>query len=1305
MKFTFEVEEEETPVQPEQPEEVIPDNVKIVDTYYNEKGSLDLTNSGIDVSKVTEVTVNGSTVSFTANGNVLTVAAGANGTEAAYVITTPTAIYTLNVFACDQAIATADEFTAWVANPAGYVVLANNVDMKGAIVGAGKNMGGTFDGRGYAIYNITITEEAGMFKYVGGTFKNVQLINLVQDCTGATSAVTKGIFGDNGWGTIENILIEAKIKNIGENHHYGFLCLYDADMKYKNIVVYVESDGTGWHCGLPSGASGSPYAENVCFVSSTGFDLTFNSNANATVINCKTYGSEAAMLEAVDFSEWGTPWATDANGAPCMREISAQAIVLENSLSAEIIGGEVSLNLAAMGVRGTAVTKVTLGGANVAYTLNENTLTLNVAKQGNYQLAVYTKFAIYFVNVFCYDLETIELDEAFLAQNVQGNALVDLSAYGVNAASVTQVLCNGASISFGVEGNSLVLTGAPYGDQTYVLMTNGQYRYIVEGCVYDSAITNAEEFLAWRGNAAGTPKGYYVLLNDVDMNGAVLSAGSEIGNHIVSTLDGRGYKVSNFTYGAGLSRGINGGTVKNIYFDNVTQDCTGLANGHGFFGNYIYNATIENVYFDITTTNLTGVHYGILFRSAINTPSTVKNVVLELDNKDNKFSYAYSGGNVAGCVFEGIVGAQCKYENGQPNYNLGVAASEGNGEYAPWAHAGGFAEKIDWMIANEAKDEILLFTSPYWAIDTVARTIEMKPLAASKPAKVEDGYLVKEGVSAYGIVVDSNADNATRTAATELVTLFKEATGVELRIVSDDSVDYALNAKYISLGANDYTTQSGVKVAEEEVGAQGYKIATKGQNIVIVGQSQGVLYGVYELMSQLFGFEQYTKEIYTLNKMDTAELPNFNIIDKPDVEHRIAFSGAQRNDETARNRMRTQAEGEVIIEYGRSHNMIRYIVPFDTYYKTNPTWYSNKTDGNDTYESTQLCYTAGGYGSVNYNAMKAVAVATIKDIITQNPNVETLSLTQMDVRNMWCNCAGCKAVINQYGANSATQVLFLNDVVTEVNAWLDAEKGGKDVQFLMLAYYETEDAPTGLTLHEDISVWIAPLEGYRTSAAQGLASTKALIAEWEGVADSVAVWAYGVYFSEYLVPYNNFDQIVELIKVSADANANWMWIQGNWNTTQNTGFDSLKSYLISKLMWDSSLNVETLTDNFFNAVYGAAAETMKTVYTEMKKQMTSMNVSGNVYDAPCGFGDWNNTYLTNQLKRLESAANSVTKGSAAYDAIICESISFRYIYKENRSFFGSGSDYSSSAWGTFAEDVTRLGFTMLSEHTSMDSYL
>jgi hypothetical protein len=334
--------------------------------------------------------------------------------------------------------------------------------------------------------------------------------------------------------------------------------------------------------------------------------------------------------------------------------------------------------------------------------------------------------------------------------------------------------------------------------------------------------------------------------------------------------------------------------------------------------------------------------------------------------------------------------------------------------------------------------------------------------------------------------------------------------------------------------------------------------------------------------------------------------------------------------------------------------------------------------------------------------MLQVAYENVIDLLASDPTKSIMSLTQMDIGNMWCQCSACKSVINTYGANSATQILFINDLTSRVQTWLNDTQGGRKVQFMIFAYYETIDAPTkgNLKLNDNVSVWIAPIkDNYTIGVNSGNNDLGPALAAWKNVASSVTIWAYSVYFSEYLVPYNSFDQLDQMIDACVDSNVYYMWVQGNWNTTQNTGFDSLKAYLIAKLMWDSTADVNKLTNDYFNAVYGQAAADMLNVYNLMKQEMNNMSINGDIYTAP-SHSSWSTSYLKAQLDRLVAAIGKLDKSDANYqkyyDAIVCESISFRYIYEVKRGY-----TYSTSAWGTFASETKRLGFTQRSEQDKL----
>lgn len=804
----------------------------------------------------------------------------------------------------------------------------------------------------------------------------------------------------------------------------------------------------------------------------------------------------------------------------------------------------------------------------------------------------------------------------------------------------------------------------------------------MNGCIYANGISTVAELEEWRTNESFW---YTVLLNDIDYKGQTLTTNNE---NVIGLLDGRGYTISNFTHTTGFVSMLYGtdSVVKNVSFRNVKHNVSNASHkNYGVFGNEV-QGTIENIYLEISTIGGSGEHYGVLVS---NVSGVARNIIVNITGSYAAVGHYIMGVNNATTLENvyGVYGAAGLY---RWHHNHGVEEYPTDFTY----------KTAKELIENNARTLIL---GCYWKNTYEALKMDSLDQNVQDVTDVEDDFLVKNGKTEYVIVIeDSNAEEYSM-AARELYYLFKEATGIKLAFVSSKDVQYTYDAKFIYLGNGDLST--GLDVDLNALGSQGFVIKTQGQSIFIIANPQGVLYGVYEFLHETVNFETYTQEIYTLDENVTElALPDLDVMQIPDVEYRVAFSGVQYADEVSRRRMRTQNLGDLMVNGGYAHNMLDTIVPFNTYYKTNSNWFSNKTYSWNDYRETQLCYTAGDRNSSSYAQMLQVAYENVIALLAQdtNPNKVFMSLTQMDLDGKWCTCSGCKAVINTYGSNSATQILFINDLTNKVEAWLNSEQGGRKVQFLMFAYYDSIDAPTkgNLKLNDNVSVWIAPInDNYMLDVNASKNELGKTLEAWKNVTNNFAVWAYNVYFKDYLVPYNTYNQIDQMVDACVANNTNLMWVQGNWNTTQNTGFDGLKGYLIAKLMWDSTSDVNVLTNDYFNAVYGAAASDMLTVYNEMKKELNRITNNGATSGVP-SYTSWSLDYLKAQLDRLVAAIGKLDKADPNYqkhyDAIVCESISIRYIYEVKR-----GKTYSTSAWGSFASETSRLGFTQKSEQDAL----
>lgn len=581
--------------------------------------------------------------------------------------------------------------------------------------------------------------------------------------------------------------------------------------------------------------------------------------------------------------------------------------------------------------------------------------------------------------------------------------------------------------------------------------------------------------------------------------------------------------------------------------------------------------------------------------------------------------------------------------------------------------------------------------------------------------------MVENGATAYKILVTPTDKVKFSEAIGELQDLFKQATGIHLQIEEDTGVGHSSSATYISLGETSAFKESGIVADYETLGEQGYQIQTKDKSIFVCGKKSGILYGVYDLLNKLVDYDTYSSlTSYTRTGVTDLNLPDLKIKEVPDIQFRIPVMGAQLNNKKMAHRMRYKQLNEVIVPGGEQHNVLRTIVPYEEHKLTHPKWFST--------DQTQLCYSARG-DETEYELMVEEAVTNVKNLLDSNPEQVALSITQMDVQT-WCECSVCQGYEDYYGTNAASQIFFVNDVAERVEEWLNTERDGREVQFMFFAYHMSEKAPARqkedgtweriddkVKLRENVSVWIAPIyEDYTLSVThEDSINIRMMLDSWHTVADSYFVWAYNVYFREYLIPYDSYSAIQDLVKYFVSHGSKFLWAQGNWNLRQNTGYDQLKSYLFSKLLWNCNLDVNKLIADYFDKVYYEASDIMEETfwtYRAHAQLQKELGRSGNIYTAPKEEKYWPKRYLVNQLDKMEEAKTAIEKYKTAdpalyqniYDAIVCETISLRYLMLELYSNTFDAQSLSQFR-KDFKYDTNRLDFNQIAETESMDGYI
>lgn len=513
---------------------------------------------------------------------------------------------------------------------------------------------------------------------------------------------------------------------------------------------------------------------------------------------------------------------------------------------------------------------------------------------------------------------------------------------------------------------------------------------------------------------------------------------------------------------------------------------------------------------------------------------------------------------------------------------------------------------------------ILLATT---ALCTVACAPEQQnvTLPPYDTTEYTDYVLAQNGASDYKIIVAEDASEYETFGASELQTLFKEATGAYLPIeVSDET--FSDSAKIISIGDTQFQKDSGVEATYETLKTSGNRVVNKGSSVILVGGSdEGSLYAVYDFLGELFNYDYFDVDAYRLDKKDTVKLPVLDETNIPDFDYRIfgdfSHEKGVGGDYHVSWRRRFFYEEDVTALGGHTADQM---IPLSMYYATdeqkeqNADWFWHPQADN-----WQLCYSSEG--------MTAEYIERAKYFLARKPDSTEISFTDRDYPT-WCDCERCTALIKKYSApgqhiNAVTYILFLNKVTTALEAWLAEEYPDRHVTFTFYAYQGSKLAPahkdsTGkyvpngsengdysmVIQSENVRVQYAAVEADRNVPYRDSPTETAQLLSWAALTKNMFIYEYPQDAFHSLLPYDGLHSHADNIRYAKEIGHSAYKFQGNYNT-QSSGFYNLRIYVISKLMWDTTLDPVKLVEDYMKYCYGDASEVMMELYEAMRDEL------------------------------------------------------------------------------------------------------
>jgi hypothetical protein len=451
--------------------------------------------------------------------------------------------------------------------------------------------------------------------------------------------------------------------------------------------------------------------------------------------------------------------------------------------------------------------------------------------------------------------------------------------------------------------------------------------------------------------------------------------------------------------------------------------------------------------------------------------------------------------------------------------------------------------------------------------------------------------LFADNKSDYRISIGNNASDSEKWAAKELQYWLKEISGAELPIKPAEN---AYTGPQIIIGYNDLVKEKADQEAPKDFD-ESFRYLSSGYDILIYGGKQrGTMYGVMAFLENEFGCRWYTPAVsvipnraqYTFTSFDHSEAPGIRVRNNFYFE---AFDSIW----AARNRMNgamswRQQPGDVE-GYWSVHTFFP-LVPPSEFYDEHPEYYS-LIDNKRIHHDAQLCLT-------NPDVL-SILTERIKDRIRKNPEYLIYDVSQNDRANP-CQCDNCQAIVKREGSESGVIIWFVNQVAEAI------EEEFPDKFIGTLAYKYSRKPCKSLRPRHNVVVRLCSIECCFSHSIESCPRNRLFLQDlkgWSAIAQNLYIWDYVVYFQHYLMPYPNMLVLKPNIRTFRDNNAIGIMEQAAYQS-RGGEFAELRSYLISRLLWDPEQDVDEIINDFMYGYYGRAGKFIRQYFDLLYGRIT-----------------------------------------------------------------------------------------------------
>lgn len=450
--------------------------------------------------------------------------------------------------------------------------------------------------------------------------------------------------------------------------------------------------------------------------------------------------------------------------------------------------------------------------------------------------------------------------------------------------------------------------------------------------------------------------------------------------------------------------------------------------------------------------------------------------------------------------------------------------------------------------------------------------------------------LADNGQTDYRVYVASGEDAVVHQAATELAQYLRSITGTTFPVVSAPNPPAG---HLLAVGRNNaLAKQLAQSIRYDALSDDGFALRTVGASVLIAGaSSRGTLYGAYWVLDRLLGVRWFAP--------DQTHVPH---------SRDVAIKMSDLNgDRVPRFRFRCVLAGDANDAAYRQHNMLNgrrdqyWTVPRSKGIDTWSGYWPEEAEWSFTQVVTDQSLWYGGQIKAMDPQTREDATNSLVQIIRDRvANGDDKSAPFFQEDRGWTPDPDSKAFADAHGgALSAPVIDMVNDVAARVRKQIPGAR--LETQ----AYQFTFKPPTGIKVSDDVVLTVAPIQADfgRSLFGDGNPDVGASIRTWTGLASNIVLWDYITTFSAYILPFPNWWSMCESIKALAQyPSAQGYFGEGPWNAS-GTELTQLRVWVISRLLWDPTLDADALIHEFVNGYYGSAGPAVYEYLSVVRKSM------------------------------------------------------------------------------------------------------